>query len=126
LTDSQDRKPTAADKRGPVRLGRERRTVTAMIRVYCRGRHGSRGELCPACEELREYAMVRLDRCPFGEQKPTCAKCPIHCYRPEMRERIRDVMRYSGPRMLVRHPVLAVCHLVDGRRETQNKPPKGG
>ena len=33
-----------------------------------------------------------------------------------MRERVRAVMRYSGPRMLTRHPVLAVAHLADGRK----------
>jgi len=99
----------------PARMAREKKTVTAMIRVYCRGRHGSTGELCPACGELHSYAMCRLDRCPFGEEKPACAKCPIHCYRPEMRERIREVMRYAGPRMMLRHPVLALRHRLDGR-----------
>jgi hypothetical protein len=99
-----------------ARIGRERRTVTAMIRLYCRGRHGSGGELCPSCRELHAYAMARLDCCPFGVEKPTCAKCPIHCYRPEMRERIREVMRYAGPRMLLRHPVLALRHQLDGTK----------
>jgi hypothetical protein len=63
-----------------------------------------------------DYARVRLDTCRYGTEKPTCATCPTHCYKPVMRERVREVMRYSGPRMLKRHPVLAVAHLVDGRR----------
>jgi len=49
-----------------------------------------------------------MSRCPFGPDKPTCAKCPIHCYKPQVRERVREVMRFAGPRMLLRHPVLAV------------------
>jgi predicted amidophosphoribosyltransferase len=87
-----------------------------MIHLYCRDRHGSQGELCAECEALLAYARARLDRCPFQENKVTCARCPVHCYRPEQRERIRAVMRYAGPRMLFRHPVLALLHLVDGLR----------
>jgi len=98
------------------RAFREKRTVAAMISMYCRGRHGSRKELCPTCADLLAYARRRVDGCPFGEEKPTCANCPIHCYRADMRQRIREVMRYSGPRMLLRHPVLAFLHLIDGRR----------
>ena len=97
----------------PARLGREKKTLREMIRIYCRGHHGSDGELCVECKALDDYAMCRLDRCPFGQDKPTCAKCPIHCYKPQMRERIREVMRYAGPRMLVRHPILALLHKLD-------------
>jgi hypothetical protein len=99
------------------RIQRERRTVEAMIRLYCADHHGTRGELCDACASLRDYALLRLDRCPFGEGKTTCAKCPVHCYRPAEREEIRAVMRYAGPRMILRHPILALWHLIDGRRE---------
>lgn len=98
------------------RLERERRTVLAMIRLYCRAHHGRR-ELCPDCRALGEYASYRLARCPSGEDKPTCAHCPIHCYAPAKRERIREVMRFAGPRMLWRHPVLALYHLLDQRRK---------
>lgn len=93
-----------------------------MIRLYCHDRHGTRDELCAGCRELVDYARVRLERCPFGEDKPTCARCPVHCYRPEMRQRIRAVMRYAGPRMLLRHPLLAVRHLIDGLRRPPGDP----
>jgi len=96
-------------------MDREKKTVSEMIRIYCRGHHGTSDDLCPECVELHDYAMCRLDRCPFGEDKPTCAKCPIHCYKPQMRDKIRDVMRYAGPRMLLRHPILAVLHSLDGK-----------
>jgi len=99
------------------RMVRERRTIKAMIHIYCHGRHGTRDELCPECHELLEYAIERLDKCPFQESKTTCAKCPIHCYKPAMREEIRAVMRYAGPRMLYRHPILTLFHFIDGLRK---------
>lgn len=105
-------------------LERERRTVAAMIRIYCRDRHRTRGELCAECRRLHDYAMGRLDRCPFGEDKPTCAQCPVHCYQPALRERIREVMRYAGPRMLWRHPWLAICHLLEGRKPAPSSVPR--
>ena len=98
------------------RLDRERRTVDAMIHIYCKGHHNTRGELCDECGALREYAFARLDRCRFADAKPACGNCKIHCYKPDMRERVRVVMRDSGPRMLLRHPVLAIAHVRDGRR----------
>lgn len=87
-----------------------------MLQIACRGRHGTQDGLCEACEELLEYALDRLDKCPFQVRKPTCAQCPIHCYRPSMRDEIRAVMRYAGPRMLFQHPLLALGHFVDGLR----------
>ena len=99
-----------------ARIRREKKTIRAMVAIYCRAHHGTRGTLCDDCQALVDYAECRLDRCPFGAKKPTCAKCPIHCYKPALREKARDVMRYAGPRMLLRHPVLALRHLLDGLR----------
>ncbi|MEI8597876.1 nitrous oxide-stimulated promoter family protein [Vibrio sp. M60_M31a] len=65
------------------KLATEFKTVKAMVEVYCRANHGSKGELCTECRDLLDYAEIRLDRCPYGENKPTCNKCPIHCYKPE-------------------------------------------
>ncbi len=96
------------------RLNRERRTIRVMIQIYCQGTHHSNGRLCPACQQLETYAMQRLDKCPFQARKPTCVRCPIHCYRPAMRQQVRQVMRFSGPRMLLRHPILAILHTLDG------------
>jgi hypothetical protein len=106
-------------------LKREYKTIEAMISLFCRERHGTKkGELCPACRELLDYVHSRLDKCPYQEQKPTCAQCPIHCYKPAMREQIRDVMRYAGPRMFKRHPVLAIRHLLNGLKARPH-PPRG-
>ncbi len=94
-------------------LTQERKTLRTMLTMYCRGRHGGAGPaLCTDCTELWEYAQQRLDRCPFGETKGPCSKCPVHCYKPDMRDGIREVMRYAGPRMLGRHPVQGVRHLL--------------
>lgn len=88
-----------------------------MLELYCRRHHCSTGGLCDECAALEAYADRRLDRCPYGPAKPTCANCPVHCYRAAERERMREVMRFAGPRMIWRHPVLALLHLLDGRRE---------
>ena len=98
------------------RLVREERTIAVMIALYCRDHHDEGTLPCSDCEGLLEYAGRRLERCRFEERKPTCAHCPVHCYRSDMREQIRAVMRYSGPRMTLRHPVMAIMHLVDSRR----------
>lgn len=103
------------------RIRREKKTVEVMIRIYCHKHKHPRdeGELCTECSELLEYAHKRLDRCPFQEKKTTCAKCPVHCYEPSMKTKIRTVMRYSGPRMLTRHPVLAFHHIIDGFKKPE-------
>ena len=101
-----------ADKRE-----REKRTVALMIRLYCRKQHGTGSGLCPDCQALCTYAMQRSDRCPFMQTKTFCSNCRVHCYKPEMREKIRAVMRFSGPRMLFSHPVMAVRHVIETKRE---------
>ena len=106
------------------RIAREWKTIRLMIGLHCRALHGGRGALCAECEALRAYAERRLEKCPFAEEKPTCVACPVHCYEAAMRERVRAVMRYAGPRMLLRHPVLAVRHLIDERRTLSAKAAK--
>lgn len=100
-----------------TRLERERATIEAMVRLYCEGRHGGSDVLCDPCGELLAYAERRLDKCPFQEEKPPCADCPIHCYQPEMRAQVRQVMRYAGPRMIFRHPLFALRHWLQSFRE---------
>ncbi|MFR3451663.1 MAG: nitrous oxide-stimulated promoter family protein [Collinsella sp.] len=125
---------------------REQEIVSQMIALYCKGNHsahgsaslrerggeirqmregrpfgsgtsGERRDLCPECAELEAYAHARSERCPFMEEKTFCSNCTVHCYRPEMRERIRTVMRYAGPRMLFHHPVMAIRHMIESQRE---------
>ncbi|MCB8818169.1 MULTISPECIES: nitrous oxide-stimulated promoter family protein [Desulfosporosinus] len=100
------------------RLEREKATAQMMIKLYCKGHHHSAdSELCSECQELLEYATNRLNHCKFGESKPTCAKCTVHCYKPEMRKKIQETMRYSGPKMIYNHPIAAIRHLWDGLRK---------
>ncbi|MCI5133019.1 MAG: nitrous oxide-stimulated promoter family protein [Candidatus Electrothrix sp. EH2] len=99
------------------RIQREGDTVALMIRQYCRLRHGSDRELCADCRELLNYAEQRLAQCPFQENKTTCGKCRVHCYKSTMRKKIRKVMRTVGPRMLLTNPVIALRHAVDGIRK---------
>ena len=95
---------------------REKETVSLMIRLYCRKKHGGK-ELCPACAELDAYARLRSDKCPFMETKTFCSNCKVHCYKKDMREKIREVMRFSGPRMIFHHPVMAIRHVIESKKE---------
>lgn len=95
---------------------REKETVSLMIRLYCRKKHGSKF-LCSECSKLEEYARKRSDSCPFMETKTFCSNCKVHCYKPEMREKIREVMKFSGPRMLFHHPIMAISHVIESKKE---------
>jgi len=104
---------------GP-RIQREKRTIDKMVHVYCKGNHKTKGnQLCAECSEFLAYAFLRLDKCPFQEEKSTCGKCLVHCYQPQMREKAKKIMRYSGPRLLLRAPGLALHHAFDGRKKPQ-------
>lgn len=113
-------KPQGAAAR---RLRRELETARVMLKIYCRGRHGTARGLCDECGDLWSYVTKRIEHCPFSLDKPTCLNCTVHCYKPDMRERIRDVMRYAGPRMPWRHPILSIFHFIDGKKPA---PTKGG
>ncbi len=109
----------AADKRE-----REKRIGAPMISLYCRKKRPPlKGRLCPECEALLSYAHLRSDRCPFMETKTFCSNCQVHCYKPEMREKIREVMRFAGPRMLPRHPLMVIDHIKcpSGKRKNNRK-----
>ena len=101
------------------RIRREKKTIASMVKIYCKAKHDTHGELCPECAEFLEYAKMRLDKCPFQENKTTCGRCLIHCYKPDMKEKAKKVMRFSGPRMLLYHPVLAMHHAVDGLKSPE-------
>lgn len=91
----------------------EQLLVSEMIALYCRRQHSTpKGSLCPECQELRDYALARIDHCPFMETKTFCSACKVHCYKPAMREQIRTVMRWAGPRMLPVHPILSIRHVI--------------
>lgn len=104
------------------RLCREFKTIHAMIAIYCRQQHRQKKGLCTDCSNLLKYAGRRLESCPFSKEKPTCGRCLIHCYSKEKRQQVKKIMRYSGPRMLHKHPILAAMHLFDEKiRKPQEK-----
>lgn len=107
------------NRRNPFesRLRREFDTITAMVGIYCESRHGSKDELCNECTRLLDYAESRIEFCPFGTSKPQCTKCEIHCYSDTKRNDIKQVMRFSGPRMLWKHPLKTILHYADALRD---------
>lgn len=94
-----------------TRREKEKITVKQMVEIYCHGKEHCKKGFCNECSDLLEYAYVRLDHCKFEESKPTCKKCPVHCYKPELLEQMRKVMRYAGPRMIWHHPITAIRHI---------------
>ena len=103
---------------------REEALLNEMIRLYCRKRHASRSGLCEECRELAAYAHERIEKCPFTQTKTFCSACPVHCYRRQMREKIKEVMRFSGPRMLIYHPIMAIRHMaatIKQKRKTEKR-----
>ena len=95
------------------RIERDKKTILKMVEVYCDENHKLVQCPCSDCEELLLYSYNKLDMCRYGNDKPVCTKCETHCYQREMRARVREVMRYSGKKMLFRSPYLALRHLFD-------------
>lgn len=100
----------------------EIKTMRKMILIYCKGNHpndGTRGkkDLCEHCEDLFNYTLERIEGCPIKESKTFCSTCQVHCYKPDRREEIRTVMRYSGPRMIFHDPIMAIRHLRDTQKQ---------
>lgn len=103
---------------------KEKKLIQCMIKIYCRGNKHSRNKnqlICDSCQELLEYANMRIDKCPFTATKSFCSNCKVHCYQPQRREQIKSVMRYAGPRMLFVHPIMALKHMVVTIREKRKK-----
>lgn len=102
------------------RLEKEHKTIKTMIQMYCNNCHNSQNEFCQDCSALFQYAEERLKNCRFGESKPTCDNCPVHCYKPDMREKVRTVMRYAGPRMIYTHPIMGIRHVINKLKKKEN------
>ena len=107
-------------------LDREKQTIRVMVTMYCQAHHGrTSAALCAECNELLVYAEQRLEKCPFGPDKGPCSKCRVHCYKPQLRQRVQAVMRYAGPRMLTRHPIMGTRHVVNSlKTNTKARRPK--
>lgn len=93
------------------RVEKEKKVIELMINIYCRKKHNLKDGLCDECEELLEYAHKRLTLCKFGDEKTTCSKCPIHCYKKDMKLKVKEVMRFSGPRLIIYNPIELIRHM---------------
>ncbi len=99
------------------RMEREAATIKVMVGIYCNHHHSRKVAECQECSEIQNYALERLYYCPYQEGKTSCKNCPIHCYKPSMKDEVKKVMRFAGPRMVLRHPILTVFHFIDDRRK---------
>lgn len=108
------------------KLRYEHQTISAMAKIYCQAKHQEQTEsgLCTDCVALLDYAAVRLDRCPYGQEKPTCNKCPVHCYKPAQKAQVKQIMIFAGPRMLLPHPIRAIKHLLAERHPVPTSVPE--
>jgi hypothetical protein len=97
----------------PIQI--EMQTIEAMVRIYCRAQHGR--DLCEECGNILTYCFARIEKCIFGPDKPACNGCYVHCYSPKMREKVKSIMRFSGPKMIYKHPYLAIVHLIKEKRK---------
>ena len=120
-----------ANSRVGAKRDREKKVVSLMISLYCHKKHVGfwkdvchrmgTSTLCTQCSELDRYARQRIDRCPFMETKTFCSNCRVHCYTPEMREKIKEVMRFSGPWMVFHHPIMALRHVIESKKEKKQR-----
>ena len=94
------------------KIEREKQIVRRMIELYCRHKLHTK-EMPEEYQRLTDFSARRLDHCRWGENKPACKNCPIHCYPRKEREQIRQIMRWTGPRMLLFAPLEVVRHIWD-------------
>ena len=98
-----------------ARIEREKRVVEFMITKYCTKKHNTE-QLCLDCNNLLEYSLKHLVKCPFADNKPACSNCTIHCYSKNYKKKIQEVMRYSGPKMIYEHPKDTILYFFDKLR----------
>lgn len=91
------------------------KVLISFVGLFCRDRHHDRclsasgmggivrdePLLCAECRALLDYALEKRRKCPL-DPKPSCKKCRIHCYSSEYRAQVREIMAYSGGRMILR------------------------
>lgn len=99
----------------------EKRVMFYMINLYCKHHHkdyqkiclktfGSK-PLCKECEEIYNYSTDRTDKCIFIETKTFCSTCPRQCYKINIKNKVKQIMSFSGKIMLIYHPIIALKHI---------------
>lgn len=99
------------------------RLIGKFVEVYCAGKHSAAhrspfmlpaglGErrLCPECSAFMEYAVAKRMKCPLETEKPSCKHCRIHCYAAPQREKVREIMAWSGRRLMLRGRLDYIWH----------------
>ncbi|QOR35411.1 nitrous oxide-stimulated promoter family protein [Clostridium sp. 'deep sea'] len=90
----------------------EKQLVSKMIQIYCAKHHHPPNDICSECLQLLEYCHLKLDSCPLKQAKPSCGRCTIKCYAKDMQEKIKAVMRFSGPRILFYEPIATIHYFI--------------
>lgn len=103
------------------KIKREIKTFQKMVEIYCKSQHKSKSEICDECNSLEKYAIKKLNKCCFKEDKPACKNCPVHCFKPEYKAKTKEIMRFSGPKMVFKHPILTFWHLQQGKKVPAKK-----
>jgi hypothetical protein len=112
------------------KLRRDLKVLISFITLYCRGLHRDAGkapfelarypvpwgktdppQLCAECRKLLAHAIVKRTHCPL-DPKPACKKCPVQCYSPAYRAKMREVMRYSGRKLVLTGRLDYLWHLL--------------
>ncbi|MBT1070764.1 nitrous oxide-stimulated promoter family protein [Pelotalea chapellei] len=99
------------------------RLIAKFVEVYCAGKHAAAersnfmlpeglGEraLCPECTEFMKYAVTKRIKCPLEAEKPSCKHCRIHCYAAPQRQKVREIMAWSGRRLMMRGRLDYIWH----------------
>lgn len=94
----------------------EKKMIHLMISIYCRCNHKNSYNrktkaICEECSALYNYAVLRIDRCRYTETKTFCSACPTPCYNRDMKEKVKKMMAFSGKRMLIYNPLMALKHV---------------
>ena len=90
---------------------REKKVISEMVKLYCRKNHKKR-ELCDECKDVLNYSLNRIDNCKYMDTKTFCSNCKKPFYSPKMKEKIKQIMKFSGPRILFHHPLLVISHML--------------
>lgn len=88
----------------------EKSTIEKIAGIYCSNKHGVTGVLCYDCSKLLADTIHLVNKCPYSP-KPACGACKTNCFSVEHKRKMNQVMKYSGARMLFRHPILTINHL---------------
>ena len=97
--------------------------IGKFVEVYCDGKHGGAerapltlpeelGErsLCPECTAFLQYAITRRQKCPLEAEKPTCKHCRTHCYAKQQLAKVKEIMAYSGKKLMLRGRLDYIWH----------------